>query len=154
MTMNQLSSLASVYLRTMGFKKNSNSWSRKVNDFWQIVILTRDYSWGARYSFSFGVLYDPSCVYINPPKERNCHIRCGCQKLLGHQGDYFRYEIMDLSIAIDDQNRETWINKCLDEAMIFFEKSNCRESVVYWYGNGYYKNALFHNDLRNIFELG
>lgn len=60
---------------------------------------------------------------------------------------------MDLSVAIGDQDRGTWINKCLDEAIIFFEKSNCRESVVYWYNNGYYKNTLFHNDLRNIFGL-
>ena len=151
--MNQINSFASVYLRSMGFKKNTNSWSRRFDEFWQIIGLTRDYAWAARYSFSFGVFYDPLGNQTNPPKERNCHIRCGCQKLLEQHGNYFRYEVMDLSTTIGDQDREIWIKRCLDEAMIFFEKSSSRESVACWYNNGYYKNTLFSSDLRNMLGI-
>lgn len=149
--MNQLSTLISEYLRSLGFKKRTNSWGRKVGEFWQVVSLVKDYSWSARYSLSFGVFYDPFGQHEKFPNERHCHIRCGCQKLLGNDGDFFRYQVMDVSVAVDD--RDPWVRKCLDEAMVFFEKSSDKNSLVQNYNDGYYKNTLFHNDLRYLLGL-
>lgn len=140
-------------VKPWAFLKKGNAWYRSLDEVWQIIALERDFSWGSRYGLHFGVFVKGLDKSLSYPKERFSHIRAGVFKD-DLNGNFFRYDVMDLKTPMDEKERYNLIAKKLTTTVeTFFLATRDEVNIKNSYLDGYFADTLFHLELRQYLKL-
>lgn len=140
-------------VKPLAFLKKGNAWYRSLDEVWQIIALERDFSWSSRYGLHFGVFVKGLDKSLSYPKERFSHIRAGVFKD-DLNGNFFRYDVMDLKVPMDELERYNLIAKKLTTTIeIFFLATSDEVHIKSNYLEGYFTDTLFHVELRKYLKI-